>query len=87
MRVPKRRRTTGHNAQVNSHRTFSPIVQYPMPSVPYCVDDIYAIAIGNNRFRFFVPFGCEDSVGRIQLTDYAIMDNLEVYTAFLTFNG
>jgi hypothetical protein len=60
-----------------------------IPCHPFldCVDDIYAVAIGNNRFRFFVPFGCEDSVGRIQLADYAIMDNLEVYTALLTFNG
>jgi hypothetical protein len=55
--------------------------------VHYCVEDVYAVAIDNNRFRFFTPFAWENFIVSIQLTDYSIIDNQEVDTPFPTFNN
>ena len=44
------------------------------------------VAICDNIFRLCIPFICKDFIISIQLTDYPIVDNLEIEPSLLTIN-
>ena len=47
---------------------------------------VRTITIYDNAFRLCIPFLCKDLVICIQLTDYSVVDNLEIETSLLAIH-